>query len=109
MQLTKEHIIHLLKTNDKAIIRAIVVLNSRQTIDEQNSETTKYHNNRGVRPCHARMITSMATFYEKYHFLSAKQINYWRMPDRKGNMRIGIYAGQLLEEAQLKQAKKVES
>jgi hypothetical protein len=30
--------------------------------------------------------------------LSPKQVAYWRVRDKSGNMRIGIYAGQLLKE-----------
>ena len=103
---TKEGIVKLLKENDKAVARALVVLNERQTHDEQSSEHTRYLNGRGFRPCHARMGSSMAKFYLKYNRLSDKQVAYWRALDRTGAMRIGIYAGQLLEEAQIKQSQK---
>lgn len=101
--LTKAYIIDLLRTNDKAICRALVALNARQTSDEQSSEHTKYHNNKGFRPCHARMGTSMAKFFERNGYLSPKQIAYWRKAMPKGNMRIEIYANQLLEVAKEKQ------
>lgn len=100
--ITKEQIIKLLETNDKAIIRALIVLNNRQTDEEKNDEATIVHNGRGFRPCHARMGTSMAKFYNAKQFLTSKQINYWRVPDKNGKMRIAIYAGQLLEEVQNK-------
>jgi hypothetical protein len=102
--LTKESILNMLKTNDKAVCRALVVLNERQTADEQASENTRYHNGRGFRPCHAKMGTSMAKFYTKRGYLSPKQIAYWRMLDKSGAMRIGIYWAQLLEEAEKKAA-----
>jgi hypothetical protein len=60
-------------------------------------ETTRHLNNQGFRPCHARMGTNMAKFFEQRGYLTPKQANYWRVKDRKGNMRIGIYAGQLLK------------
>jgi len=104
--LTKEKIIELLKNDDRAVARALVVLTARQTSDEQASEQTRYLNGRGYRPCHARMGASMSKFFERNGYLSAKQIAYWRAKDRTGSMRIGIYAGQLLEEAQIKAAKK---
>lgn len=104
MYLTKQAIVDLLRTNDKAIARALVVLNERQTSDEQVSEETRHRNNRGFRPCHARMGTSMANFYLKRGFLSPKQLDYWRRIMPKGNMRIEIYAGQLLEVAKQKSA-----
>ena len=65
-----------------------------RTQDEQSSETTKHHNNRGFRPCHARMGTSMARFYARYKYLSPKQLAYWRRPMKGGKARIEIYAGQ---------------
>jgi hypothetical protein len=104
--LTKETIIHMLRTDKRAVARALVVLNDRQTSDEQASENTRYLNGRGFRPCHARMGTSMATQFKARGSLSDKQINYWRVPDRAGNMRIGIYWAQLLEEAKYKAQEK---
>jgi len=104
--LTKEHIVELLKNDDRAVVRALLVLNARQTHDEQATENTRYHNGRGFRPCHARMGTSMAKFFTKFGRLSPKQIAYWRATDKSGAMRIGIYTGQLLEEAAIKAAKK---
>lgn len=103
---TKESIVKLLKTNDKAVARALVVLTARQTSDEQLQENTKYLNGRGFRPCHARMGTSMANFYSRNGYLSPKQIAYWRGKDKSGKMRIEIYAGQLLEVAKEKAAEK---
>lgn len=99
---TREQIVALLKTNDKAIARALVALNARQTADEQASENTRHHNGMGFRPCHARMGTSMAKFFERNGYLTPKQINYWRLPMKGGKMKIEIYAGQLLEVAKAK-------
>lgn len=103
MELTGKAIIELLRTNDKAVCRALVVLNERQTADEQVSETTRHHNNRGFRPCHARMGTSMAKFYTKRGYLTPKQIAYWRKEGKEG-MRIAIYWRQLLDAAHKKKA-----
>lgn len=104
--LTKEKIVQLLQSDDRAVARALVVLTARQTTDEQASEQTRYLNGRGYRPCHARMGASMSKFFERNGYLSPKQIAYWRAKDKSGAMRIGLYAGQLLEEAQIKAAKK---
>jgi hypothetical protein len=95
---TKERIVALLELNDKAVGRALVRLNQNQTNDEQAVERVKYRNGEGFRPCHARMGTSMAKFFERNGYLSPKQVAYWRVRDKSGNMRIGIYAGQLLKE-----------
>lgn len=103
MNLTGTDIVNLLRTNDKAIARALLVLTARQTEDEQRSETTKHQNGRGFRPCHARMGVSMAKFYERNGYLSPKQIAYWRKETKEG-MRIAIYWRQLLEAAKEKMA-----
>jgi hypothetical protein len=104
MQLNVDTIKNLLANNDKAVGRALIVLRNRQTADEKISETTKHQNGRGFRPCHARMGTNMADFFEKRGFLSPKQTAYWRAPMKDGNSRIEIYSRQLLEEAQAKAA-----
>ena len=97
---TVDSIRSLLMRNDTAVARALMALTARQTFDEQRSETTKHDNGRGFRPCHARMGTSMAKFYERNGYLSPKQLAYWRRPMRDGSPRITIYAGQLLKVAQ---------
>lgn len=95
---TKEKIISLLETNDKAVGRALLRLLQNQTSDEQIAQDVKHRNNQGFRPCHGRMGTSMAEFFKSKGYLSPKQAAYWRVRDRNGNMRIGIYANQLLKE-----------
>jgi hypothetical protein len=100
--LTKEKIVELLSSNDRAVERALMLLYQRQTADEQTVESTRHLNNRGFRPAHARMGTSMGRLAYLGYKLSEKQINYWRKTDRAGNMRIGIYWRQLIEEAQKK-------
>lgn len=102
---TKESIVKLLATNDQAVCRALVVLTARQTADEQTSEQTRYLNGQGYRPCHARMGASMSKFFEARGYLTPKQIAYWRVKDKTGSMRIGIYSSQLLEVAREKAAR----
>lgn len=102
MILSKQSIIDLLEKNDKAVMRALIVLTDRQTADEQATEATRHHNMRGFRPCHARMGTSMGKQAARYGRLSPKQLAYWRRPMKDGKMRIAIYAGQLLEVAREK-------
>lgn len=101
MNLTGSDIVALLRNNDKAVARALIVLKDRQTEDEQRSETTRHLNGRGFRPCHAKMGVSMAKFYERNGYLSPKQLAYWRKEGKEG-MRIAIYWRQLLEAAKLK-------
>lgn len=100
--MNKADIIKLLETNDRAVARALVVLNEHQTATEQSTQETRYLNGEGFRPCHARMGTSMAGFYTRNGYLTAKQVAYWRAKMKCGNMRIGIYAGQLLKAAEVK-------
>ena len=102
---TKETLQTLLEKNDKAVCRALVVLNNRQNVEEQLQQATKYLNGRGFRPAHARMGTSMAEFFSKRGYLTPKQISYWRATDKRGNSRIGIYWRQLLEEVETKAGK----
>ena len=96
----------LLLTNDRAVARALVALNARQTADERATEVTRHLNGRGFRPCHARMGTSMAQFYLRTGRLSEKQVAYWRKPMKDGKSRIEIYARQLLEVAAEREAEK---
>jgi len=104
MELTGKDVVELLRNNDKAIARALIVLKDRQTSDEQTSETTRHQNGRGFRPCHAKMGVSMAKFYERTGYLSPKQLAYWRKEGKQG-MRISIYWRQLLEAARDKAAR----
>lgn len=104
MELTVDYIKNLLQNNPRAVGRALIVLRNRQTADEQVAQDTRHKNGRGFRPCHARMGTSMANQFESRGFLTPKQIDYWRRTMKDGNMRIGIYARQLIEEAKYKAA-----
>jgi hypothetical protein len=97
--MNKQDILHLLNTNDRAIARALVVLNERQTTDEQISEATFNCNGRGFTPADAHMGTSMANYFTKWGRLSEKQVAYWKKPNAKGTPRINKYATQLLEIA----------
>jgi hypothetical protein len=102
MNLSKVDIVNVLKVNDKAVARALVVLTERQTFTEQNSEQTINRNGEGFTPADARMGTSMAKFYLRNGYLSPKQLAYWRKENAKGVQRILKYAGQLLEVAKIK-------
>src|SRR5664280_479778 len=100
--LTRQDIVALLDRNNTAVGRALVHIKNRQNVEEQILKSTRYLNGRGFRPCHARLGTDMAKFYERNKYLSPKQLAYWRGRDRAGNSRIGIYWKQLVEEAKKK-------
>jgi hypothetical protein len=97
--MNKDTIANLLKTNNKAVARAVVVLNERQTAAEQASEFTINNNGVGFTPADAAMGTSMAKFFLRNGYLSPKQLEYWRKPNVRGVPRICKYAGQLLDIA----------
>lgn len=94
--MTKQEILNLLNTSDRAIARALVAINKRQTSDEQVSRTTTSANGMGFTPSDAYMGTSMAKFYNKNRILTTAQLDYWKMPNAKGVPRINKYANQLL-------------
>jgi hypothetical protein len=100
--MTKLEIIKILNTNDKAIVRALVVLNERQTASEQLSGATINQNGQGFTPADAYMGTSMANGIAKWGSLTEKQLAYWKKPNAKGIPRINKYAGQLLTIAKEK-------
>lgn len=100
--LTKQEIVDLLVKSDKAVIRALIVLNERQTTDEQSSAITKYHNGRGFRPCDAFMGSKLAQFYLARGFLSPKQLAWARKTNKAGLPRLSVYWRQLAEAAEEK-------
>lgn len=104
MQLTADMIREKLLTDDRWLARALVALNERQTWDERRDETTRYHNEQGFRPMHAKRGTSMAQFYLNRGYLTPKQLAWWRARTESGKSRIEIYANQLLKVAAAKRA-----
>lgn len=105
---TKEDIVKLLETNDKAVGKALSRIAEFQTADELASEDTVHRNGMGFRPCDARVGTSMAKFFNQRGFLSAKQLAYWRKPNDKGKMRIAVYAAQILRIMEIDSIKVVD-
>jgi hypothetical protein len=99
---TVESIRQLLRTNDRAVGRALLALNARQTADEQQAEATKYHNEQGFKPCHAKRGTGMAQFYQQRGYLTSRQSAFWRATTASGKTQIEIYANQLLKIAKEK-------
>ena len=93
--LKREDIVSLLNTSDKAVCRALVVLHSRQTDDERDSQSTRHTNGRGFSQFDAAFLSSLAEQYERRGSLSPKQIACARK-------KVVRYAGQLLEEADAK-------
>jgi len=97
--LTKDELINKLMTDDRWLARALVALAARQTEDERRQEVTKYHNQMGFRPCHAKRGTNMAQFYQRTGFLTPRQKAWWRASTDRAGPRIAVYASQLLKVA----------
>ncbi len=82
---TKEKIVHLIDTNDKAVVRALITIYQRQTADEQSAESTSHSNGVGFGALDAQFLTSIAKKALKYP-LTERQIaavrksikKYWR-------------------------------
>ncbi len=89
---TKEHIITLLDTSDRAVERALVRIYERQTADEQASLATLHSNGRGFNGSDSRILTDIAKRCIRYNGLKGKQYDLVRRRIRK-------YWAQLLEIA----------
>jgi hypothetical protein len=87
----------VLLTNQEQREKALLKLFSRQTIDEQQDETTKYHNNVGFNGCDAKILTGLATFFSNRKYLTEKQ--QYRL-----TKKIVKYSGQLSEVANIEWA-----
>ena len=93
--LSKDELKKKLLEENNVLIKALIALNDRQTVDEQESLTVKYLNNAGFRPCHAAKGTGMVNFFIKRGFLSEKQINWWIKSNDNKPPRILTYLNQL--------------
>ena len=102
-ELTRESITELLTKSDKAVGRALLVLNANQTADERAAGATIKHNGMGFAPYHAEIGTSMANYFQRNGFLSAGQLAFWRGKNGRGTIRIAMYWRQLIEAAKAKQ------
>ena len=88
----REMIQALLAEHDNAVTRGLEVIHSLQTADERTTRSTMHSNRVGWSGYDARIMSSLAEFYEKRGYLSAKQLTL----ARRKMMR---YAGQLARVA----------
>ena len=72
---TKESIQHLIRTNDRAVERAILAIFARQTTDEQAQQVTRYTNHRGFRSNHASKGSYYAKWVSSGRRLSGKHLD----------------------------------
>lgn len=83
---SRSRVIALIESNDKAAIRALLVVYGNQTASEKASHTAAEHNGIGFSQMDAEILTSFAQFYNRAGFLSAKQmtilkkkiVRYWK-------------------------------
>lgn len=75
---TKEEIKEMLQRNDKAVLRALVVIFSLQTDAERSSEETVEHNGVGFNGADAEICSSLAKQIIRRGTLSQKQMEIAR-------------------------------
>ena len=85
----KERIVDLLKSNDKAVERAILRIYNFQTDEEKYVGATKTVNGKGFNKMDVELLSSFAVQLRRGHNLSDKQMFIARIKIQK-------YAGQLL-------------
>jgi hypothetical protein len=89
---TRGEIEEMLRTNDRAVERAMVAIWERQTADEQATQTVRHHNNRGFAGWTARSGTYFARWVRNGGRLTGKHLDKAR--------RIALHhAGQLTDFA----------
>lgn len=97
--ISREQILDLLTSNNRAVLRALVVLQDRQTLDEQTGATTRHSNGVGWSRADARFGTSLAVQVRSGRHLSSKQLGAARK-------LLAKYVGQLVDAAQQKRLKR---
>lgn len=88
----KDEIKTMLETNDKAVLRGVVVIYSLQTKDEKKVGETREHNGVGFSGVDAEFMSSLAKFILSRGYLTENQMTYARK-------KIMKYAGQLTKVA----------
>ena len=84
--LDKAYIQNLIATSEKAAIRALLAIYSRQTDAEKAAQVTKEQNNIGFSGADSEILSSFAEWFKAKGFLSPKQLaitkkklaRYWR-------------------------------
>ena len=84
------------------VARALVALYTRQTPDEQETQSTKHLNVQGFAGPDADIGSSMAKYYMRSGNLTNAQIAVWTREGKNGKPKLCKYAKQLNEVAQSK-------
>ncbi len=73
-----KHEIHsFIQNDDRAVCRAILALFNQQTVHEQNTESTCYHNKRGFTGADAGFFSSLAKQISRYN---SSPIKKYKLP-----------------------------
>lgn len=75
MTWNRKKINELLRTNDRAVERAMLRLHDLQTNDEQTSNSTKYLNNQGFSAAHANKGSYYARWVRSGRRLSGRHLD----------------------------------
>ena len=70
---SKEEVAKMLR-HDDYVIGALIRIYSFQTVDEQEWEKTSYRNDMGFNGTDAKIMTRIAKYYGKKHWMSDKQL-----------------------------------
>ena len=96
----KESLKDLLKNNDMAVIRALLLIYSYQTESEKEFAETTEDNGMGFNGVDAEILTSFVNWYKAHNYLSEKQMFLARK-------KIMKYAQQILNHMYNEQQKEV--
>jgi hypothetical protein len=99
---TKESIQELLRTNDRAVYRALLALHARQTDDEVAGATTRHTNGIGFNKFDAAWMTDMVGKFRRYGSLLPKPLAITRN-------KLMRYHRQLIEIANLRTSAQTEA
>ncbi len=91
-QWTRGEIENMVRTNDRAVERAMMALLDRQTQDEQKTGSVNHHNRMGFAACNSKSGTYFAKWVQSGRQLNGKHLEKAR--------KIALYhAGQLTDIA----------
>ena len=85
--------------DDRALVRALDILFSKQTLDERVERTSKYHNMQGLRWAHGKVMADIAISLYQVGRLTDEQ-KLWLRGQRtpQSKPRIAIYWKQITQE-----------
>jgi len=89
---TTDEIKNLLQTNDKMVMKSVVKIYERQTVDEKITSTTNENNGKGFNGTDAFIMTKFAEFYLNKGYLTEKQMAIARKKIMKYAKQLTIVA-----------------